>query len=185
MHQDRGFCQKGDLVLVWWNLLRQFIFIHLLAWHGCIGKITVWPSWHLQWNMRTSHAPCSTNRLYSPCPWRSEPRAKHCFPCPAPRPSLAFYSHTRKWGRSYNSPSSQHHSWPWARALTPATLTSKGETVDRRSVHITGQMFDNTLVKLYLYWVCGQAVPQREDALVSDNLWETVNHSSEMDVDST
>lgn len=74
--------------LPWWNLLRQFIFIHLLTWHGCTGKINVRPSWHLQWNMRASHAPCSTCRLCSPCPWRSEPRAKHCFLRPTPRPPL-------------------------------------------------------------------------------------------------
>lgn len=36
--------------------------------------------------------------------------------------------------------------------------------------------------KLYLDHVGGDAVPQREDALVSDDLRETVRHSAEMDV---
>ena len=36
----------------------------------------------------------------------------------------------------------------------------------------------------YLYCVGGEAIPQRQDALVSNNLNETVNHSREMDIDS-
>lgn len=67
-------------------------------------------------------------------------------------------------------------------ALLPLWLPR--EAAGRRYVKTTGQTSDYTLLKLYLYWVGSQAVPQREDALVSDNLWETVNHSSEMDVDS-
>lgn len=58
------------------------------------------------------------------------------------------------------------------------------KAVDRHSIHMAGQMFDHT-VKLYLDRVGSQAVPQWEDAFVSHNLWETINHSSEMDVNST
>lgn len=38
---------------------------------------------------------------------------------------------------------------------------------------------------MYLDHVGGDAIPQREDALVFDNLYEAVSHSTEMDVDST
>lgn len=38
---------------------------------------------------------------------------------------------------------------------------------------------------MYLDHVGGDAIPQREDALVFDNLYETVSHSTEVDVDST
>lgn len=38
---------------------------------------------------------------------------------------------------------------------------------------------------LYLDHIGGDAVPQREDALVFDNLCETVSHSAEMDINST
>lgn len=37
---------------------------------------------------------------------------------------------------------------------------------------------------LYLDHIGGDAVPQREDAFVFDNLCETVSHSAEMDVNS-
>lgn len=43
----------------------------------------------------------------------------------------------------------------------------------------------NTSVNAYLYCVGGKAVPQWEDALVPNNLYETVNHSTEMDVHTT
>lgn len=37
---------------------------------------------------------------------------------------------------------------------------------------------------LYLDHISGDAIPQRQDALVFDNLCETVNHPAEMDVHS-
>lgn len=46
-------------------------------------------------------------------------------------------------------------------------------------------MANNVSVKPYLYCVGSEAVPQWEDALVFNNLNETVNHPSEMDVNST
>lgn len=40
----------------------------------------------------------------------------------------------------------------------------------------------DTVEIMYLYCVCSQAVPQREDAVVFNDLYETVDHSAEMDV---
>lgn len=43
----------------------------------------------------------------------------------------------------------------------------------------------NTSVKAYLYCVGSEAIPQWEEALVPNDLYETVNHSTEMDVHTT
>lgn len=40
-------------------------------------------------------------------------------------------------------------------------------------------------MQLYLYCVGRQTIPQREDALIFNNLHKTVSHSAEMDVNST
>lgn len=134
-----------------------------------------------------SGACCSTYRLCSPCLWRScsELHAKHCLPCPSPTrssPHPAVLSLPSKAGVT----TSCRHCVTQCPKHVPSLqlLLLLRKIADRHSVYITGRMCNDTLVRLYLYCVGCEAVPQGEDALVSDNLWETVDHSREMDVDS-
>lgn len=66
-----GLVDKEAWNLAWWNLLRCLTFIHLLPCHGCSGKINVWPSWHLEWNMRGPHGVPHTDLFTLPVTLRA------------------------------------------------------------------------------------------------------------------
>lgn len=91
---------------------------------------------------------------------------------PPPLPTPTLFSHLRRaWVTLLSMLSQRHSCSQYGRSL---------------------QLAENNLcrwqlieVKLYLYGVGCEAVPQWEDPLVSDNLDETVSNSSEIHVDST
>lgn len=82
---------------------------------------------------------------------------KHCFPCPAP---CSCVKHVN------------------------ALIYITEDQTDPYFGHITRNCYQ-CISESYLYCVGSKAVPQWKDAVVFNHLYETVDHSSEMDVDSS